>query len=167
MTRLVLVLATLVCGAALGASVAPAASPQRNNDIVGQLGTPTFVFPPTQCGQGTIFEVDFPIFSVTGDTLGTGRSCVYGWAGDPCPDFAPVGCQQETLSIFTFTFGTGSITASMTLHETFIAGGIVENAKGQITGGTGAYAGASGTVQYNGTFKFAGGVRFTLVVRLD
>src|SRR5262249_17224614 len=141
MKKLVLLLATFVCGAALSGSVAAAASSPGNNNIVGQLGTPTFLFPPAECDQGTIFEVDFPVLSVVGDALGTGRSCVYGWAGNPCPDLAPVGCQQETLSIFTFTFGTGSITASMTLHETFIAGGIVENARGQITGGTGAYAG--------------------------
>ena len=164
--KLVSLVAALACTLALTA--AQAASSQNGTKIVGTFQDVAFVFPPTAaCAAETLFEVDFSLVSPQGNLLGAGTSCVQGWAGVPCPEVAPPGCHQTTLATFTFTFAEGSITAPMTLDETFVGGGgVVQHGHGQIAGGTGAYAGATGSIQDNGIISFTAGLHLTFVVRV-
>jgi len=163
--KLVSLVAVLACTLALTA--AQAASSQNATKIVGTFQDIAFVAPTAACAAGTLFEVDFSLVSPHGDLLGAGTSCVQGWAGVPCPEVAPPGCHQTTLATFTFNFAEGSITAPMTLEETFVGFGAVQHGHGQIAGGTGAYAGATGSIEDNGILSFAAGIHLTFVVRVS
>ena len=165
MSKLVLLVAALACTLALTAAAAQAASSQVGTKIVGTFQDVSFGPPTAACSTGTLFEADFSLVSPGGDVLGTGTSCVQGWDGMPCPEVAPPGCHQVTLATFTFNFADGSITAPMSIDETFSAGGVVEHGHGQITSGTGAYAGTEGSIQHNGMLSFTDGVHLTFVVR--
>ena len=165
--KLVSLVAALACTLALTAAAAQAASSQNGTKIVGTFQDVNF-FPPTAaCAAETLFEVDFSLVSPQGALLGAGTSCVQGWAGVPCPEVAPPGCHQTTLATFTFNFAEGSITAPMTLDETFVGFGAVQHGHGQIASGTGAYAGATGSIQDNGILSFAAGIHLTFVVRVS
>ena len=87
----------------------------------------------------------------------------------PCPDPARPGCHQTTLAIFILNFAEGSITASMNLEETFVGGvfAVVEHGDGEITEGTAAFAGKTGTVEYDGMFRVPGGVHFAFRIRVS
>jgi hypothetical protein len=159
--------AALVCTLAVSAVSAHADAGGRTTVV--RFGDVTFGPSTPSCPGTTLFQADFPLLSSEGDPLGSGTSCVQGWAAGPCPDPAPPGCHQTTLAEFILTLPEGSITAAMTLEETFVGGefAVVEHGEGGIVDGTGAFAGATGTVQYDGMFRFPGGVHFTLRIRVS
>ena len=164
--KLVWLGATLACTFALTAAAALASS--QGTMIVGKFQDVTFGPPTAACSPQTLFEVDFSLVSPRGVVLGTGTSCVQGWAGAPCPEIAPPGCNQKTLATFVLNFADGSITAPMTLDETFVGGGaLVQHGRGQIAGGTGSYTGATGSIEDNGLARFPDGIHLTFVVRLN
>ena len=164
--KLITLVAALACVAAATATAALAAP--RSTTIVGHFQDVRFGAPTSACPQETLFEIDFGLVSPGGDQLGTGISCVQGFVGAPCPEVAPLGCRQQTVATFVLTFAEGSITAPMTLNETFIgAGGLAQQGRGQITGGTRAYAGATGSIQDNGTFSVTAGAHLNFVVHID
>jgi hypothetical protein len=157
-------LALTLALSAVSAHADPAARP-----IVAKAGEVTFGPSTPACPGTTLFQADFPLLTPQGDPLGSATSCVQGWSVGPCPDPAPPGCQQTTLAIFILSFAEGSITASMTLEETFVAGpfAVVEHGQGEIVAGTGAFAGTTGTVEYDGMFRVPGGVHFTFRISVS
>ena len=158
----------LVCALFLTAAAARGASlSQRSTTIVGTIQDVVFGGPTAACSADTLFEVDFSLVSPGGEVLGSGTSCVHGWAGTPCPDLAHAGCHQTTLATFVFDLVGGAITAPMELSETVVAGGSeVQEGRGEIAGGTGGYAGATGTIEDNGIISFTAGIHLSFVVHI-
>lgn len=160
------VLTTLACSLALAGVAAQAGLAETGMTITGKIDDVVFAGPTPDC-PGALFQADFRLVSPQGDPMGNGRSCIQGWAGQPCPFPAPPGCHQTTLAIFTFNLDEGSITALMTIDETFVEGGVVEHGTGEIVDGSGAFAGTNGSIDYNGLLRFAGRADLTLLVRVD
>jgi hypothetical protein len=164
--KFALLVTSLVLTLGLSAALAQAAPGSR--PIVGKFGEVSFGPATPACPGTTLFQADFPILTAKGDPLGNGTSCVQGWAEGPCPDPAPPGCRQTTLAVFILNLPGGSITAPMTLDETFVAGefAVVEHGEGGIVDGSGSFAGATGSVEYDGILRFPG-VHFTLRIRVS
>jgi hypothetical protein len=165
--RQVSLVTALVCSLALTAAAARGASLSQSTTIVGTIQDVVFGGPTAACSADTLFEVDFSLVSPRGDVLGSGTSCVHGWAGTPCPDVPQPGCHQTTLATFVFNLAGGSISAPMALSETAVAGGgEVQQGRGEIAGGTGAYAGATGIIADNGIISFTAGIQLSFVVHI-
>jgi hypothetical protein len=160
--RLLVALALVVL-VAVGTVSTTDAARRAPTVITGTFEDVSFNLPSAACPATTLFEADFSLVSPAGKQLGTGVSCVQGFAGDPCPDPAPIGCRETVLAIFVFTFADGSITAPVQLDETNVPDGVVQHSRGQITGGTGVYAGAGGTVQHVGLLGFTTPGRLTFI----
>jgi hypothetical protein len=161
--KIVVLLAALTSAVAITAAAQAAPS---NQVITGTFQDVSFGLPTAACPSGTLFEVDFSLVSPRGGDLGTGISCVRGWDGAPCPDTAPAGCHQTTLATFVFSLAGGSVIAPMELDETVVSGGgVVQHGHGSISGGTGAYAGAGGTIDDSGILSFTA-FHLTFVVHL-
>jgi hypothetical protein len=156
----------LVCSLALAAVAAQAALAANGTTITGKINDVVFGAPTGDC-PGALFQADFTLVSPQGDILGDGRSCVQGWAGQPCPFPALPGCQQTTLATFTLNLDRGSITAAITIDETFVQGGVVEHSDGEIIDGSGIFAGAKGTIEYDGILRFAGDADLTFLVQVN
>ena len=105
--------------------------------------------------DGALFGLSFDMVSPDGSVLGTGRSCVGSSVGcDPSVDFHP-GCHDTIGTTFVLDFADGSLVAPMTLREQYPDPVTVrQHGEGRVSGGTGAYAGASGVVEGGGTVVF-------------
>src|SRR5207302_1799602 len=99
---------------------------------------------------------------LSGAPAGNGTSCILSTTG--CDPFF-VGCHQVTKAIFTFNLARGSVSAPMTLHETFVTdSSVLQLGAGRISSGTGAFAGAHGSIVGGGLVTFtATGVDSRLV----
>jgi len=102
------------------------------------------------------FGLSFDMVSPAGSLLGRGRSCMGSFDGcDPSVSFRP-GCHATISVTFVLDFADGSLTAPMTLREVYPDPlTIRQHGEGRVSGGSGAYAGASGVVEGGGTILFA------------
>jgi hypothetical protein len=154
--RLMIALVIALCVSA-SAGTAQAHQPKH----VIEFGFTNFGFAEDPACPGGL--ITFSVLSLSGEALGSGTSCVQSING--CEPFA-VGCKQNVHAILTFTFSEGSVTVDTTLKERFISETALEQrARGQVTSGTGAYAGASGRLHGEGTLDFLAGTS-TLVYKL-
>jgi hypothetical protein len=160
------ILAALACLFAIAGLTAQAGLAETGTTITGKIDDVVFGPPTAEC-PGALFQADFALVSPRGDALGDGTSCVQGWAGQPCPFPTVSGCHQTTLATFTFNLDLGSITAPMTIAETFVEGGVVEHGEGDIVDASGTFAGAQGSVEYSGILRFAGEADLTFLVQMD
>ncbi len=104
------------------------------------------------CAGDDQFGLAFDMVAPGGATLGAGQSCVHSTVG--CQPFRPF-CHQTVDATFTLGFASGSVIARMTLRELLPSESLVlQRGKGSITSGTGAFAGARGTVEGGGVVEF-------------
>ena len=156
---------------ALAALTLAPAQPAGGHDrsrIVASVTDVQFFDGPTEACPGAIFRVDFALVSQRGKPIARGMNCVESLVG--CEPFF-VGCRQTVRLTVTLTFAShGTLTAAMTIREAFLSDTVVfERGKGKITGGTGDFVGATGTVRTRGTVEFtdAGAVAdMRMVIRL-
>jgi hypothetical protein len=150
--KVIAILSTLACLLALTAGAAQA-SPLQATQIVFDVENAGDG--SAQC-PGALFGLSFDMVSPGGALLGTGVSCIAAVTGcDPSSAWRP-GCQATLDATFVLDFAGGSITAPVRLHEEYPSPSAVrQQGVGKIAGGTGAYAGAAGTVDGGGTVDFA------------
>ena len=152
--------------AALLAPFAAQAQPDRESTVtVVKIEDVVFTGSTGDC----LDVVEFLLLSPAREPLGSGTACLQG--GDfACFPIPFPGCRQTTLSTFTFNLPAGTITAPMTLQEVFTSeSSLVQVGRGNIAGGTGAFEGATGSVQGGGLIRFiAEGIEadLTYVVRV-
>jgi hypothetical protein len=146
LTSLLLLLATT-------ALMAPSAAQSSGNPIQQgtvrvKVGTPLFFLGP---GPGCLFRVDFGLTSDAGQPVGFGRQCVQSQTPVPCPTFCDVVVGRLTLNL-----AGGKIEADWTISETFSPDftTVTQVLAGTVTGGTGLYGDAAGTVSGGGVVIF-------------
>jgi hypothetical protein len=107
-----------------------------------------FELPSAACELGVI---TFSLVGPGGAQAGTGASCIHDIVG--CSFLA--GCRDTVFADFTFAFPNGSVTAPVELDEVWETDTFVtQRAKGKISSGTGAYAGAKGSIKCAGSIEF-------------
>jgi hypothetical protein len=150
--KVISILAALACMLALTAGAAQA-RPVEATKIVFEVEN--FGDGSAQC-PGALFGLSFNMVSPGGTLLGAGVSCISAVAGcDPSSAWRP-GCQATLDATFVLDLADGSITAPVRLHEEYPNPTAVrQQGVGKVAGGTGAYAGAAGTVDGGGTVDFA------------
>lgn len=145
---------TLLALLALCISLGVVGTAQAHQRQVIEFGFTNFGFVEDDpaCPGG---KVTFDMVSLDGAALGNGISCVLAIKG--CSPFF-VGCKQKVTAILTFSFAEGSVTVDGRLREQFISdSSLRQRAQGNVTGGTGAFAGARGTLRGHGTVDFLTG----------
>lgn len=153
MTKKLALALMAVATLAAGAGTAAAADRDERHTLTLAIENVQIGEPTADCPAATLFAISFSLVSVAGETVGDGVACVQSLAG--CDPFV-VGCSQVAQSVFVFHLPGGSITADMTLHETFLTEStILQIAFGRITSGTGVYAGATGRIFGGGLATFA------------
>ena len=124
--------------------------PIRSGTIEVKLGSPLIFLPATaSCPAG---RAHGRLATLDGRTVGAVESCIQS--------FIPTGSNSQNVDLrLTFHLAGGVIRASVmdseTFDDTFTT--ITESWDGTVTGGSGLYAGASGTVGGGGTLSFANG----------
>ncbi len=145
------VLVGLACAVALAAGSAQADDDGADRKIVVAIEDVGFLEPTGACELGTI---TFALVARGNSPSGSGTSCIH--VIDGC-SFA-AGCRATVFADFTFTFPQGSVTAPMVLKEVWPTNTFVrQRAKGRISSGTGAFAGARGSIKCRGTIDFSVG----------
>ena len=143
--RILFVLAGLTCALALTAGTGGAdnGKPSLIVFTVQNIGDASSACP------GSLFGLSFDM--VLGRaTLGKGLSCVRSVEG--CDT---AGCRQTINTTFTLDFGRGTLTAPMVLKEFWLTDTtVLTRDRGNISSGTGAFAGARGSVNCVGTIRF-------------
>ena len=144
--RILYVFAGLTCAVALTAGTAGAhdGKPSLIVFTVQNIGDGT-----SACPQGSLFGLSFDM--VLGRAqLGTGLSCVRSVEG--C---GTAGCRQTINTTFTLDFLRGTLTAPMVLNELWLTDSkVFTRDHGTISSGTGAFAGAKGSIDCVGTIQF-------------
>ena len=135
------------CVLAVGSAQAKPASGDRK--IVAAVQDIGFEFPTAACEGGTI---TFSLVALDGRTIGAGASCIH--AGVDCSFTA--GCRGTALVDFTLTFARGTLNAPVEIDEVWLTDTTVaQRAKGKISSGTEAFAGAKGSIKCDGGIEFA------------
>ena len=141
------ILIAAVCAVALTAAPAYARGGQRSTVVMNLVpsGDASAACP------GSLFGLAFDLTSPSGERLGTGRSCVDSIVGcDPFPR-----CHQTVHATLTFDLARGSVTVPATLQEVWPdESSFVQFGHGTVSGGTGAYARASGRLDGGGAGRF-------------
>ena len=164
MLKPILMLLAFTTAALLAASAARAQPDLAHTVTVVKIQDVVFTGSTGDC----LDVAEFLLLSPAGEPLGSGAACLQG--GDfACFPIPFPGCRQTTLSTFSFNLPAGTITAPMTLQEVFTSeSSLVQVGRGNIAGGTGAFEGATGSVQGGGPIRFiAEGIEadLTYVVR--
>jgi hypothetical protein len=138
----------LLVALAPAAGSAQAKPDNGHRKIVAEVEEIGFELPTPTCELGMI---TFSLVAPEGGSLGTGVSCIHSIVG--C-SFA-AGCRATAFVDFTLTFPQGSVTAPVVIDEVWPTDTTVaQRAKGTITSGTGAFAGAKGSIKCNGGLEF-------------
>jgi hypothetical protein len=138
----------VVAAALLVAAGSAQAAPQTTVVTVGDLvlgGAP-----------GCVFTVSGPLFDASGTPTGNVEACVKSFEFSTEPFYS-----QTIVSEVAYALPGGTIFATVDVHELFVTDTrATHTERGEITGGTGAYAGASGKIVGSGVLVFdaAGGV---------
>jgi hypothetical protein len=150
--KILCTIAALACGLALAA--APAHASDRTIPFEVRLADRTVT-----CADPLDLPLPFDMVSLGGKPLGTGTSCVHS------PVFCTPACRQTVDATWTLEFARGSLTVPMTLHELHPNDSLIlQQGKGSIASGTGAFARARGSVAGGGYLEFtATGVNSALV----
>ncbi len=162
MTRFLYLLAGLLCLLALSAGSAQAGKDQLQPIAFGV----EFTDDPVAC---PVFGLAFDMLGPKHSVLGTGQSCIAGIEDGCLPFF--VGCKVVIDATLTLRIpGRGTLTVPVVLTEFFFTPTrFIQIGVGTITGGTGEFAGASGTLTGGGiaAFNEFGGVdgTFLFVIR--
>jgi hypothetical protein len=153
MRRLTLALAVIAAGTGGLWVTSPiglgAISAIRSGTIQVELGSPLFFLPATaSCPAG---RAHGRLTTLDGRTVGALESCIQS--------FIPTGSNSQNADLrLTFHLAGGVIRASVisseTFNDTFTT--FNESWDGIVTGGSGQYIGARGTVGGGGTLSFAG-----------
>jgi hypothetical protein len=145
-------LTALIAAGALALTAGPAAA---HSTITMDL-KPNFSA-PVSCSEDEIgFGLD--IQSLSGRPLGTGQTCARIAGCDP---FVPF-CRKVAHARFRFDLARGSLTARATLLEVWpTESSFIQLGQGQVTGRTGGYAGATGSLTGGGTGSFDDQFNFT------
>jgi hypothetical protein len=133
--------------------IAPSAAqssgkPIQQGTVRVRVGTPLFFLGPS---PGCLFRVDFGLTSAAGQPVGFGRQCVQSQTPTPCPTFCDVVVGHLTLSL-----AGGKLEADWTISETFSPDftTVTQTLAGTVTGGTGLYDDAAGTLSGGGLIIF-------------
>lgn len=146
--KVVAIILGLLVALAAAAGSAQAKPDNGHLKIVAEVEEIGFELPTPTCELGII---TFSLVSPNGGALGTGVSCIHSIVG--C-SFA-AGCRATAFADFILTFPQGSVTAPMVIAEVWPTDTTVaQHAKGKITSGTGAFAGAKGSIKCNGGLEF-------------
>lgn len=104
------------------------------------------------CSDG-VFALSFDMRSPAGSLLGKGVSCVHEFPA--C--FAEAGCRDTFTATFTLDFAQGSLEIPVVFNELWLTDSMVlQVTTGTIASGTGAFAGAAGSLFCIGTVTFVG-----------
>jgi hypothetical protein len=144
------VLAVMAVLAGVASSAASAGAREAQRQVVAfsvqNLGDASAACPDA------LFGLSFDMVGPDGSTLGSGRSCVRSQTG--C-EFA-AGCKARVRATFVLDLACGSITARVTLRETWPTDSLlIQRAEGSIVSGTGALAGARGSLEGAGVVQFS------------
>lgn len=102
------------------------------------------------CADG-VFAITFDLLAPNGAPLGRGVSCVH--VPSDCPPVA--GCRDDVEATFTLALAGGTLTAPVVLHELWATDSkLVQLTRGHVTAGTGAFAGATGSIRCSGVIRF-------------
>ena len=112
-----------------------------------------------------IFTVSGPLLEATGAPTGSFEACVKEFNSSTEPFYSQTSVQE-----IAYTLPGGTIFATVRTHELLVTPSrLTYAAKGEITGGTGIYNGATGRIVGNGIIGFASGIdaniHFILQVR--
>ena len=162
-SRGVLAVVTAVLAATMTASAA-VASPKATEGTTIQLklASPMFFLPATpSCPAG---RARTRLTTIDGRTVGALESCIQS--------FMPTGPNSQVVDLqLTFRFSGGVIDATVVDSETFDDSftTITESWDGTVTGGSGLYAGATGTLGGGGTLSFLpdGSIAVDIVAVID
>jgi hypothetical protein len=117
---------------------------------------------PADCG------LSFDMVSPAGNLLGRGVSCIHSIQP---PDCSSAGCRDTVDATFTLPFADGSLAAPILLNEHWLSDSLVLQVdRGTVTSGTGAFAGATGSIFCAGTVQFTATAvitKITCIVHLD
>jgi hypothetical protein len=143
----------LVLAAAVAAAPAGARSQDDDKKIVVRVMDLQFGDPTASCVAGV---ATYSLVSPAGAVVGSGTACLTSFASD-CPLQVFIGCHETVLSTLTFNFvGRGSVTAPSTFNDVWISDTtVVIRVTGEITDGTGEFAGASGSMTGRGTIDYS------------
>jgi hypothetical protein len=134
----------ILVAAALAAALM--AAPAQGRSTLAVSLVPDFSLPVTCPGFG--LHVD----SLAGRPLGTGQTCIRSSVG--CEDFVPF-CRETIHATLTLDLARGSLTMPLTLHEVLPSqSSFIQAGRGEVSGGTGIYAGARGPVAGGGAGSF-------------
>jgi hypothetical protein len=145
------ILTVLIAAGALALTAAPASA----------ASTITMDLQPNAVGEISCpeFGIAFDIRSLAGRPLGTGQSC-FG-TPDGCDPFKPF-CRQTVHATFTLNLARGSLTVPMRLLEVLPSeSSFIQLGHGEVSVGTGAYAGAKGSLSGGGAGSFDDEFNFT------
>jgi hypothetical protein len=140
--RLSLALAVALATVVAAAPVAHA----RRTTIVAKVANLQFGQTIQDCDPGD--GVTFDLASPSGAEIGSGTGCITGFASDCAP--LP-GCHETVNSTLTLIFdGRGAVVAPSLFQQTDLPNGLSFRSTGDITSGTGEFAGATGVVTGQG-----------------
>jgi hypothetical protein len=160
-TRVLSIITGLACLLVLGAARSAAAA---NTTIVTKIANLQFGASIEHCDPfaGITFELESP----AGTQIGQGTGCITGDVSE-CPDGPVPGCHETVSSTLTFTLnGRGTLVAPSTFRQVDLASGLPFRSTGEITSGTGEFAGATGMVNGQGVIFFDGTTNATYVVSI-
>ena len=110
------------------------------------------------CAEGE-FGFGLDIRSPAGRPLGTGQTCIASIEG--CDPFTPF-CRQVVNATLTFYLARGSLTVAARLVEIHpTESSFIQFGRGEVSAGTGAYAGATGHLTGGGAGSFDDQLDFT------
>jgi hypothetical protein len=147
MKKLALFLGLVVAVAAAAGSAFPAGT-HGDRTIVATVQDIGFVDPTAKCEEGTI---TFSLVGLDGRRLGRGGSCIHRSEG--C--LFAAGCRRTVHADFKLRFASGKLKAPVVLRELWTTDAkLFQRTRGEIRRGTGAFAGAEGSIRCLGTLEF-------------
>jgi hypothetical protein len=106
---------------------------------------------PTSCPEER-FGLGLRVDSLAGRPLGTGQTCIA--TPDGCDPFVAF-CRQTVRSTLTLDLARGSLTVPLRLVEILPSlSSFIQAGRGEVSGGTGVYATAKGSVAGGGAGSF-------------
>jgi hypothetical protein len=157
-------LACLLALAAAGTVAAATPTHAANTTIVTKIANLQFGATIADCDPfaGITFDLESP----AGSGIGHGTGCITGDVSE-CPNGPVPGCHETVSSTLTFTLnGKGTLVAPSTFRQVDLVSGLPFRSTGEITSGTGEFAGATGIVNGQGVIFFDGTTNATYVVSI-
>jgi hypothetical protein len=157
-------LACLLALAAVAAVATATAAHATNTTIVTKIANLQFGATIPDCDP--FAAITFDLQSPAGEPIGHGTGCITGDVSE-CPNGPVPGCHETVSSTLTFTLdGSGTLVAPSTFHQVDLANGLPFHSTGDITSGTGEFAGGTGTLRGQGVIFADGSTNATYVINV-